>query len=120
MKTIMQNSESLKGFIEEEMRQRDMSARQFAEFVGVAHTTINRAIDPTDPTTPSPEFLVKLAKATRVNLSSLIALIMPDVETTTIDARSQVLAEKIAQLPPDKREIAEAFILAALMQASNQ
>lgn len=118
MKTAMLNSNSLKEFIEGEMRRRDMSARQFAEFVGVAHTTINRAIDPSEATTPSPDFLVKLARATKINLSSLIALIMPEVETTRVDARSQMLAERIAQLPADKREIAEAFRRRARIAAS--
>ena len=31
-------------FIAEEMRRRNMSARQFAEYVGVVHTTITKAM----------------------------------------------------------------------------
>ena len=36
-------------FIADEMRRRDMSARQFAELVGVVHTTITKAMYKTPP-----------------------------------------------------------------------
>ena len=37
------NTVDLRDFIEREMKARGMNATQFAEFIGVAHTTINRA-----------------------------------------------------------------------------
>lgn len=106
----------LREFIEEEMRRRDMTANQFADFVGVAHTTIGRAIDQRRPTTPSPEFLIKLAKATGISLSSLIALVIPEAEHIEVSARSLLIAERIGQLPPDKQEIIDSLILSWLFE----
>lgn len=110
----------LKEFIEEEMRTRNMNASQFADFVGVSHTTIGRAIDPRNPTTPSPEFLVKLARATKINLSTLIARIMPEAEHSEVDSKALLMAERIAQLPPDKQAVLDELILGFLLKAVEQ
>lgn len=91
-------------FIQAEMQRRELSANQFASIVGVSHTTIGRLIEPGDETQPTLDFLIKLAKATHTDICSLVALVAP--EATTTNAEAQLLAERIARLPADKREIA--------------
>lgn len=87
-------------FLEAQMKQRDMSARQFAEFIGVAHSTITRAIDPRSPTSPGLDFLLALAKATGTNLGALVELAYPDVASqTALSAKTLLLAQRIEHLP---------------------
>jgi transcriptional regulator with XRE-family HTH domain len=112
----MQNTLTLRDFIEQEMHRREMTMRQFADFVGISHATISRTLDPIKPTEPTIDVLVKLAKATGVSLSSLIALLRPDLDEIDIDPRARVLAERIASLPDAKREIAETYLLGILLK----
>lgn len=111
---------TLKDFINQEMKRRDMSMRQFAEFVDVSHTTISRTLDPQEPTNPSIDFLRKLAKATGVSFLSLLALVIPEEEMVDIDTNVRVLAERIARLPEHKREMAETFLLGLLFDTRNE
>ena len=113
---LMQDVLTLKEFIEQEMRRREMTMRQFAEFIGVSHATISRTLSPQEPTEPSIDVLVKLAKATGVSVSSLIALVRPDADDININPRARVLAERIANLPDTKREIAETYLLGILLK----
>lgn len=111
-------TEALREFIESQRKQRGMNPTQFAKFIGVSHTTIGRASDPRYASTPSPELLYKLALKTGVNLSALIALVMPDVETVPIDAQSLIRAQRIRQLPADKQDAIDEIILGMLLSDS--
>lgn len=99
------------------MRLRNMSTRKFADHVGVAHSVIVRLLDYRtdvsleDRTYPSLETLVKLAKATGVDLRLLITLIVPDAvhgEFESLD--SLVLSKQIEQLPDHIRRAVDMFI----------
>lgn len=103
-------------FIEAEIKRRDMSARQFADMVGVVHSTITKAMY-TDPPEPSLDFLRKLAKATGVNVLDLVALYLP--EESKIDGQTRIIAERIARLPPDKREFVDTFLWGADLKKSD-
>lgn len=98
-------------FLEDEMRKREMSIRQFAEFVGVSHPTITRAIDPSGSVEPSFDFLVKLSEATKVDLCTIVALLAPD--RTHISARARVLAQAIEALSEGDQEIIDNFLIGA-------
>lgn len=102
---------TLRHFILNEMHARDMSARQFAEFIGVSNATISRAIDPRQAPTPSLEFLLKLSDATNVNFAHLAALAYPEVaQKMKPSASSQILAQLIEDLPENLREAVVALI----------
>lgn len=109
------NYVDFRDFVEREMKQREMNATQFAKFIGVAHTTINRLIDPRNPTTPSPELLYKLAEKTGVNYTILSALVLPGAEFTEIDPKTLVRAERIRQLTPEEQDTIDSFITGMLL-----
>lgn len=102
---------AFKDFILTEMNKRGMSARQFASFVGVTSTTINRTIDPREPVAPSIELLVKLAMATQTDVGMLVKLAYPEVEKTGLDSEALALAQQISALPEDQREVIRTYLL---------
>lgn len=105
-------------FIAAQLHDRDMSARQFADLVKVNHSTITKAMYK-EPPIPSMEFLLKLSKATNTSLITIISLAFPN-ENLDVDLDARTLAERIMQLPPEKREIAEAFIIGTLAQGNKK
>ena len=111
---------TLRQFLQHEMRSRGMSARQFAEFVGVANTTITRAMyDDEEAPMPGLEFLAKLANATGTDLCTLVALIMPEA-VRSVSPEESLLASRISRLPRDQQEIVDSFILGALLKQSDE
>jgi transcriptional regulator with XRE-family HTH domain len=108
---------TLRDFLMEEMKRREMSMRQFAEFVGVAHTTVTRAVDPVSPPPPSFDFLVKLAKATKTDIRTIAAIVAPDA---VIDQSPEVLmlAERISRLTDDQRKLIDAAITGIVFKGS--
>lgn len=112
MYVVNELSMNLKDFIESEMLQRGMSQREFAQMVGVSNQTISMALDSVNAPEPSLKFLVRLARATSTDLCSLVALVHPN--EVRIDARARIIAERIAQLPPDKQELIDAMLVGFL------
>lgn len=108
---VMQN---LGEFIAQEIRKRDMSDREFAEFVGVSNATIHRAMSPDAPT-PTLEFLQKLARKTGVDICTLVALVMPNDTQRTPEV--DLIATRVAQLPLDKREFLDDVLVGLLLDA---
>ena len=72
-----------------------MSIREFARMVGVSHPTIVRAINDKDGSTPSLEFLKKLADATGQELTTLVLLAVPN--TGEPDPGAARLPESVAR-----------------------
>lgn len=107
-------------FLQEETRRRDMSVRQFGESIGVDHSTLSKLMRFENPSVPALDTLVKISKGTGVSLITLLKLAFPDLDGIEVDERSRILAERIAQLPADKREIAEAFILGTLFKPRDE
>lgn len=69
---------TLRSFVEDQKRQRSMSARQFAAFAGVSPTAINKVLSFNDDTEHTIEFLSKIATATNTDLCFLVSLVAPD------------------------------------------
>lgn len=99
---------TLKDFIAEELKRRNLTIREFAKEVGVSSSTIVRTMSKKPPE-PSLEFLAKLARYTHTDLCSLVALIHPDA--TTVNAEAAIIANRVAQLPPERQEMFDEFIL---------
>lgn len=92
--------EAFQRWLLDEIHKRDMSFRQFAEFVGVGHSTVARALDSTNAPAPSIEFILKLSKATGVKAITLIGLAYPEVAAQeAIPVTTELLAQRIEQLP---------------------
>lgn len=116
------NLEPFRNFLLDEIKKRDMSVREFAKWVGLTNTTINKYLDARDGRIPTIESLVALAQKTGTPIDTLLAMIYPDIDSRLIrtDDKTIELVQKIVQLPPEKREIVEAFIIGTILQQSNK
>lgn len=112
MKVAELVAENLLGaFILSEMRKRDMSMREFATYAGVSQPTISRLVNQPDPPQPTLDFLSKLAKATGVDICTLVEMALPD-ESPIIEPNPELrlLAQRIRNLPPDAQALIETLI----------
>ena len=110
---------NLREFILGEMKRLEMSGREFAKFVGVGHSTINRFISEENDTDPSLDFLSKLADATQTDLAALIYLAFPGVASkTSLSPDARILAQRIEQLPEPVRDTIKAMILGQTWKVS--
>lgn len=107
--------QTLGEYIAQEIRKRDMSDREFAEFVGVSNATIHRAMSPDAPT-PTLEFLQKLARKTGVDICTLVGLVMPDDTRRTPEV--ELIASRVSQLPAEKREFLDDILIGLLLDAN--
>lgn len=94
-------------FIADELRQRNMSARQFAQHAGVSHSTITKAMYKVPPD-PTLDFLSKLARATHTDLCALVALVKPD--DTKVRPEIQLIADRIARLSENDRQFLDTYL----------
>lgn len=103
-------------WLQQELDQRHMSVREFARRADLSHGTLNRILAPAseDDRYPSVRTLVKLARYTGTDLCTLVALVAP--EDTGIDPDARILVERIQQLTPENRVIAENYILGTLLK----
>lgn len=112
----LMDEKTLGEFIEAEIKRRNLSAREFARYVDVPSSLINkfrnhglRETYGSKPVgDPSLDFLVKLAKATHVDICALLAITRPDAEV--VDPAARILAQRITRLAPDKRQIVDTFL----------
>lgn len=99
--------DGLAGFVAAQMKERKMSARQFADFVDVSSTTINNILKPSGyPYVPSVELLIKLARATHSDLISLVLMAFPeasDLVRETPDGR--LMADQFERIPDDVKAV---------------
>ena len=103
----MSSETTLGDFIDQEIRKRQMSVREFAEFVGVTHPTILkfREHGKTDVGSPSIEFLIKLAQKTDTSLIALLAMAFPDAALLLkVDTTTLILSQRIQRLPDHIRQ----------------
>jgi transcriptional regulator with XRE-family HTH domain len=103
----MSSETTLGAFIDQEIRQRQMSVREFAEFVGVTHPTIIkfREHGKKQVGSPSIEFLIKLAQSTNTNLIALLAMAFPDAAPLlNVDPATLILSQRIQKLPDHIRQ----------------
>lgn len=116
----MSDNKLLREFIERQLQERSMSAREFARFVGVSSSTISRAMSFESNSDPSMEFLIKLSRATATDICEIIYLIYPDDRP---NRRPEVvrMADEIATLPPNMQELIDSLIVGMVVkQAGNQ
>ncbi len=114
----MSRPETLKEFIEQQLRDRYMSARQFADLVGVSNTTINRLISskPNEDRTPKVDVLLKISKATNTSIIYLLNIAYPEIQKPLADAMrtstdTLLLSQRIEQLPEHIREAIDTLIM---------
>ncbi len=103
----MSSETTLGEFIDQEIRKRQMSVREFAEFIGVTHPTIMkfREHGKKDVGNPSIDFLIKLAQRTDTNLVALLAMAFPEAAPLlNVDPTTLILSQRIQRLPPHIRQ----------------
>lgn len=108
---------TLGDFILEEMKLRDMSAREFAELMSVPHATINKYLNHGKTETyggkpignPSIEFIQKLSETTKIDICTIMDLITGNASDR--DNRARLLAERIARLSVEDQEIIDRYLL---------
>jgi transcriptional regulator with XRE-family HTH domain len=104
-------SKSLSEFIRDEMNKRKMTARQFAEFLEVAPSTVTTYLRGQE-TEPTLAFLRKLAKQTDTPLATVIAVAFPDVagEIGDVSPHILLLATRLSNLPESVLNIIKRII----------
>lgn len=116
-------AKTLGEFILEEMRKRDMSARKFADLVGVTSTVINKFLNHGINEyygeqlvgNPSLEVLQKLAKATDTDICYLLELTLPDAPRAPNPSLTALrLSRRIEKLPENVQEAIDGFIMKLL------
>lgn len=114
----MAHPTTLGEFLQMELNNKHLSARQLAEMVGVNHKVINKYLEhgiKEDVGNPTPEFLLKLSKATGTNVVMLLALAYPEIgaaleRITKVSSTAALRQEQIEQLPENLREAVDSII----------
>lgn len=123
--TITPIQQLLKSFVE----QQHMSNRQFAGHADISLGVVNRLLDERqseDEEIPLRiETVFKLAKATRTNLITVMALAYPEVAEAVEQSRrtpldAMLLAEQIENLSPGLREAVDLIIKNAQPRAGDK
>jgi hypothetical protein len=95
-----------------EIQKRNMTYTGFARWIGVNPSTIGRLItdDPDQKQhEPSLELLEKLSVKTQTDMMIVVLLAKPHL--SRLSATSLLIAQRIEQLPPDKRELVDSLLL---------
>ncbi len=123
--------EKLAVFLATQLREREMSVRAFAQFVGVPHALILKFLNKKGEDTgyPSIEFIKKLAVATDADPCAILEMVIPEAFThkaqpaellmlaeqlkeLSLVSVSEVitLAKRLERLPPEARLAIDAII----------
>lgn len=107
---------ALSKFVWQEIVNRRISQREFADLVGVSHTTIGRIIrgEVTDPTL---DFLVKLSLATHTDICALIAIIRPDSFRSS--ASTNVVAERYEKLSDTQKKLVDLVLSGSMIEGDD-
>lgn len=101
----------LSQFLEEEMKRRDMSLRQFAEKMGISQPTLSRMVDMSkddDSYLPDLRTLLAISEGTHTDIGWLLAYITEsDISHV---ASVNHIATRIAALPNDRRQMIEELV----------
>jgi DNA-binding XRE family transcriptional regulator len=87
-------------FIFEEMKKRDMSARQFAEFLGVTHDTVNRMLTHKEDYLPSIDTAIKVGEKLGINPAVVLTLAYPDLDFS-ITGDQLLFSERFNKAPKE-------------------
>lgn len=102
-------------FIERQIKQRNLSGREFADLLDVPHSSVvrYRRHEPGNAHhTPSGEFMYKLAKATSTDIGYLWRLVYPDLPAPGVfsDQDALELGKLVMSLPEATRKLIIEFI----------
>jgi transcriptional regulator with XRE-family HTH domain len=99
--------DELRKFVLTELKQRDMSQRQFADYIGVSSGTISRMLNLTQPdNSVSVEFILKLSKATNTNVITLLLMAYPEVAgEINVNPTAELVAERFSRLPAQTQKM---------------
>lgn len=106
--------QGLSSFLAAYIRQRDISARKFADEADLNHHTVNKLLKPDDKSNyPSVDTLVKIARVTRTDPCKLLEMVIPeDVAPLRTTVEAQILGQQIVELPDEDRSVVDNFLLA--------
>lgn len=106
--------QALASFLASYLRQRDISARKFADEADLNHHTVNKLLkSDSKGNYPSVDTIVKIARATRTDPCKLLEMVVPDDIAplrTTVEA--QLIGQQIVDLPVEDRVVVDNFLLA--------
>lgn len=105
---------TLAEFIMSQLKERDMSMRRFAQFIGVSSTTISNALNPNKNIMPGTDFLTKLADATNTDIGVIVSMAFP--ELTSLDTATMLLAIQIKELPEAQQATIRQLMKGMLME----
>lgn len=112
-------TQTLGDWILEETRRRHMSLREFGRLVDVNHATLLRIMSPKrEDDYPQVQTLMKLARGTGTDVCLLLRMLTGD--DLNADGRALLLAQRIAQLPPDQQAIVDSFIMGTLLKRKDE
>lgn len=112
----MASSNAFSEFLEGQIKQRQMTPREFAIYIDVAPSTLSRALNPDrNNITPSIDFLMKLSKGTSVSIVTLLELVYPELKDEAgASTSSKALAEQIEQLPDPLKDAVMSIVRGAV------
>jgi transcriptional regulator with XRE-family HTH domain len=107
-------------FLRDEMARRDFeSQRAFSRWLGMSAATVWQVMD--GGREPGLDFLLATAKATGVDIRTLIDLAYPGAQTSgDLSAADLVLAQQISQLPDEIRRVVRAIIRGSVERDTTQ
>lgn len=102
-------------FLQHEIEQRDMTIREFARLLDVSHSTVLRFLEfgKKDVGYPSVEFIAKVAAATDTKVSTIMALLLPDLPQAADEPEDPeiiALARRFRELPKNDFKLIASYI----------
>lgn len=104
-----------------EIQSRHMSIREFGRYAGIPAATLTKLLatdEKGEGRVPSVGTLIKLSRATKTDLCTLVALLSP--EDARISPDVTALATRIARLSPEGRAVVEDWLMGRFLKGSNE
>lgn len=95
---------TLRQFVVDEMKRREMSYREFAQFIGESHHDRTHRIATGKFKRPDWDFVLNLQRALDLDLEFLVALLEPDLaqrRRQTLTPLARQIAERFDELPEE-------------------
>lgn len=102
-------------FIQRQLNERQMSAREFARFTDTSHELMNRYLSG-DSRQPNLETIMKIARATKTDPRAIFELFIPDdLKDIHPSSEDRLLSRQIQKLSPEIRSAIDALLLGAAL-----
>ncbi len=117
---IGENMATFRDWLREQQEARGYSVPEFARFLDIGVTTLRSFIRDQEPLMPSGRILLKIAKATNVNLESLVTYLDPEAaeRIKQSSGRAQFFAELLDSLSDEQAEVV--FNIIETMRRQNE